>query len=264
MTSFGRRDRGALAGLLVVALLAAWVSVAVDHRRSGGPVLPGAQAAARVLGGGTSAGEQGSSIAEQLAALVTGGSPLSGAAVPVIAAFTPASSDGGGESPPPDEAPEVPNFEVPLVPGGQLPPEVRPLTQLAAPLGAEACQYLGLIPLAAALGGALGSAAPVSLADLLPYMRPIFDACLVIGVPDTETSCALDEQVDDGADVPPIPAALGLTVGEVIEGVPLPTPLGVFIDEMEAFERLALGPPAPGESDRFSDRLEAAFECSQR
>jgi hypothetical protein len=264
MTSLGRRDRGALAGLLVVVLLAALVSVAVDHRRDGGPVLPSAQSASRVVGGGTTGGEQDSTMAEQLAALVTGGGPLSGAAVPVVAAFTAAPSDGAGEVPPPDEPPEVPSFPVPFVPGGQLPPEVRPLTQLAAPLGAEACQYLGLIPLAAALGGALGSAVPVSLADLLPYMRPIFDACLIIGVPDTETSCALDEQIDDGADVPPIPAALGLTVGEVIEGVPLPTPLGVFIDEMEAFERLALGPPAPGETDRFSDRLEAAFDCSQR
>jgi hypothetical protein len=216
-----------------------------------------------VLGGSTTGGEPGPTIAHQIAELVTGGGPLTGSGGPAFEVAAPAPS-GGGEAAPPDEAPEVPGFPVPLVPGGQLPPEVRPLTQLAAPVGAEACQYLGLIPLAAALGGALGSAAPVSLADLLPYMRPLFDACLVIGVPDTETSCALDEQIDDGADVPPIPAALGLTVGEVIEGVPLPTPLGVFIDEMEAFERLALGPPAPGETDRFSDRLEAALECSQR
>ena len=263
MTSLGRRDRGAVAGLLAVALIAALVSVAVDHRRDGGPVLPSAQAASQVLGGSTSSGAPAPSIANQIADLLTGGGAIAAPAVPVFSA-APSSGAGDGDAPPPDEPPEVPGFPVPLVPGGQLPPEVRPLTQLAAPLGAEACQYLGLIPLAAALGGALGSAAPVSLADLLPYMRPLFDACLVIGVPETETSCALDEQVDDGADLPPIPAALGLTVGEVIEGVPLPTPLGVFIDEMEAFERLALGPPAPGETDRFSDRLEAALECSQR
>ena len=263
MTSLGRRDRGALAGLLAVALVAALVSVAVDHRRDGGPILPSAQAASRVLGGTTSTGDAPPSIATQIAELLTGGGAIAAPAVPVLAA-APTTATDGGDTPPPDEPPEVPGFPVPLVPGGQLPPEVRPLTQLAAPLGAEACQYLGLIPLAAALGGALGSAAPVSLADLLPYMRPLFDACLVIGVPETETSCALDEQIDDGADLPPIPAALGLTVGEVIEGVPLPTPLGVFIDEMEAFERLALGPPAPGETDRFSDRLEAALECSQR
>jgi hypothetical protein len=263
MTSLGRRDRGALAGLLAVALVAALVSVAVDHRRDGGPVLPAAQAASQVLGDRSAGGDAGSTLADQIADLVTGGGLALGPALPSAAAAS-AAPAGGGDGPPPDEPPEVPSFPVPLVPGGQLPPEVRPLTQLAAPLGAEACQYLGLIPLAAALGGALGSAAPVSLADLLPYMRPLFDACLIIGVPDTETSCTLDEQIDDGADVPPIPAALGLTVGEVIEGVPLPTPLGVFIDEMEAIERLALGPPAPGEPDRFSDRLQAAFECSQR
>jgi hypothetical protein len=118
--------------------------------------------------------------------------------------------------------------------------------------------------LAAALGGALGSAVPVSLADLLPYMTPLFDACLIVGVPDTETTCMVDEQIDDGADLPPVPVALGLTVGEVIEAIPIPTPMGVFIDEMAAFERLVLGPPKAGETDRFSDRLAAALDCSQQ
>jgi hypothetical protein len=253
-----------LAGLIAVALVAALVSAAVDHRRGGGPVLPSAQTAARVraertAGGGASADTSVGAIIDRLIGEVA--APPSFGRAPVS---TGASGGESGEVPPPDEAPEIPTPPIPLVPGGQLPSEVRPLTQLSAPLGAEACQYLGLIPLAAALGGALGSAAPVSLADLLPYMRPLFDACLIVGVPDTETSCQFDEQVDDGADIPPIPAALGLTVGEVIQGVPVPTPMGVFIDEMKEFELLVLGPPKPGEADRFSDRLSDALSCSQR
>jgi hypothetical protein len=96
-------------------------------------------------------------------------------------------------------------------------------------------------------------------------MTPLFDACLIIGVPDTQTQCAVDKQLDDGVGVPPIPAALGLTVGEVIQAIPIPTPIGTFIDEMAALERLALGPPKPGEATpRFSDRLVAALNCSQR
>jgi hypothetical protein len=256
-----RRDRGAAAGLVLVLLATGLVSATVDHRRGGGPVLPAAQAASRVLGQRQTAG--GGLTTEAVTELVTGGRSLLAASGPLIA---PPSTDttGGSEAPEvPDEPPEIPEPPVPLVPGGQLPPEVKPLTKLTAPVGAEACQYLGLIPLAVALGGALGSA-PVSLEDLLPYMGPLFDACLVIGVPDTQTDCATDQQIDDGADLPPIPAALGLTVGETIQAIPIPTPMGVFIDELKAVERLALGPPEDGGPPRFSDRVEAALACSTR
>jgi hypothetical protein len=265
MGNFLRRDRGAVAGLLVVVLLAAAVSVGVDHRRGGGPVLPGARAAARVLADRSGAGGGAGPTAAAIAELVTGqaGGFAGGSGSRELASGPAPASDGGSPNVP-DEAPVVPEpppVQLPTVP---VPEQIRPLTQLAAPLGAQACQYLGLLPLAAALGGALGGAAPVSLADLLPYMRPLFDACLVIGVPYTETRCQVDNQIDDGTDVPPIPAALGLTVGEVIQAIPLPTPMGVLIDEMVAFERLALGPPKPGEAPRFSDRLLAALDCSQR
>jgi hypothetical protein len=258
-----RRDRGAAAALVLVLLATGLVSAAVDHRRGGGRVLPAAQTASRVLGQQQTAGGSGAGLTtEAITELVTGGSSLLAASGPLIAPAAPA--PGGDEAPfVPDEPPEIPEPPVPLVPGGQLPPAVKPLTQLSAPLGAEACQYLGLIPLAVALGGALGGA-PVSLEDLLPYMGPLFDACLVVGVPDTETDCAVDQQIDDGADLPPVPAALGLTVGETIEAIPVPTPMGVFIDEMKAVELLALGPPKDGEAPRFSDRLEAALACSTR
>ena len=261
MSNVLRRDRGAVAGLLVVLIAAGLVSIAVDHRRDGGPVLRGAQAAARVLGGATAPEAGGAGLAQAVADLVTGG-PTAAPSGPVLVAGPPSAGPDTPPQVPEDEPPEVPEPPPVELPGFDVPDEVRPLTNLTAPLGAEACQYLGLLPLAAALSGALG--APVSAADLLPYMQPLFDACLVIGVPVTETDCAIDQQIDDGADVPPIPAALGLTVGEVIEGVPVPTPLGVFIDEMEAVERLILGPPAEGEAPRFSDRLEAALACSQR
>jgi hypothetical protein len=251
--------------LVAVLLAALAVSALVDHGRSGGAVVPGATAAARVLGqtsGGGARGDGGSSP-EALAELIAGGlAPPTGISHGGIAPPLTGAPDG---EPPDDEGGET---AIPLPPAPQvdtiaLPEQVRPLSQLAAPVAFEACQYLGAVPLVFALGGVTG-ALPVDSAELLPYMKPLFDLCLVVGVPETDTRCQVDDQLDDGADVPEIPAALGLTVGEVIEGIPLPTPVGVFIDELEAIERLVLGPPAPGETDRFSDRLTEALACSQR
>lgn len=254
-----------MAAALVVLLVAAAVSVGVDHRRDGGPVLPSAaRAAASVLGQQTTGAPGGAApLAAAVADLVTGaGSDSFSASGEVASGPAPTPDDGGPNVPDePPNVPEPPPVQVPTLP---IPEPVKPLTHLAAPVGAQACQYLGVLPLAVALGGALGSVPlPVGLADLLPYMQPLYDACLVVGVPVTETRCQIDNRIDDGTDLPPVPVALGLTVGEVIEGVPVPTPMGVFIDEMEALERLVLGPPQPGEAPRFSDRLEAALQCSQ-
>jgi hypothetical protein len=132
---------------------------------------------------------------------------------------------------------------------------------LASPLSFFACQYFGLVPLVAALGGALGS--PVPLTDLLPYMAPLFNACLVPGVPVSETTCALDKQLDDGAQLPEVPVALDLTLGEIVQGVPVPKPEGLVVDEVTQVEHTALGPAAAG-SGRPSDALIGALDCTQR
>ena len=271
-----RGDRVAVAGLLAVVVVAIAVSVVVDHRRDGGPVVPGVALASQTGPSSRPTGQQ-TGGAEPPAALAGssgdgaiggdaggGGEAPLGFPAPGLPPFTDGPGDGPTDQPPgSDEGTLIPVPPPPQVDAIELPPEVRPLSQLAAPVSFEACQYLGIIPLVFALGAVAG-ALPIPASDLLPYMKPLFDLCLVVGVPETDTTCQFDKQIDDGANVPEIPAVLGLTVGEVIEAIPLPTPIGLLIDELEALERLVLGPPPRGDDSRFSDRLTEALVCSQR
>src|SRR5437763_343798 len=90
--------------------------------------------------------------------------------------------------------------------------------------------------------GSSAHAAP--LAQLLPYLQPLYTACLLFGVPATESTCMFDATVaSSGQALPPVPIALGLTLGDIVAEVPLPKTAGLLVDEVRQAELLVLGPP---------------------
>ena len=244
------------------------VSAAVGHGR--GPIAPAARLAAapgQVLGSQEAAG---TGALAPSGALSDAAPPLSSVfPVPVADTGLPSLAPGGGgpsekpKPPPSDSGSPIPLPPAPQVPVPPVPDALKPVLNVASPASFAACQYLGLLPLAAALSGALGS--PVPLTDLLPYMQPLFTACLLFGTPATETTCQFDAALPTSAQgLPPVPIALGLTLGDIVAEVPLPKPAGLLVDELRQAELLLLGPPKPGDAPRFSDQLSDALTCTHR
>ncbi|MBV9935365.1 MAG: hypothetical protein JO367_13770 [Actinobacteria bacterium] len=263
-----KRDRAALTGLVAVIVATAIVSASVGHGR--GPIAAAAQVAAapgQVLGS-QEAADSGALAPSGAVSDVT--PPLSSVfPVPVDSGIPSMAPGGGGPTekpkpqPPPDSGSPIPLPPAPQVPVPPVPDALKPVLNVASPASFAACQYLGLLPLAAALSGALGS--PIPLTDLLPYMQPLFTACLLFGAPATETTCQFDASLPSGAQgLPPVPIALGLTLGDIVAEVPLPKPAGLLVDEVRQAELLLLGPPKPGDAPRFSDQLSDALTCTHR
>lgn len=266
MAGLRKRDRTALAGFVAVVVAMALVSGLVDHGR--GPIAPAARVAAavgQVQGSQQVASDTGNSLSP--AGGLSG--PVSDLAsvfpVPPSGAPTSLAPGGGGTAPkpkPPPDSGAIPLPPPPQVPVPPVPDALKPILNVASPASFAACQYLGLVPLAVALSGALG---PVPLAQLLPYLQPLYTACLLFGAPATETTCQFDTTAPAGAQaLPPVPIALGLTLGDVVSEVPLPKPAGLLVDEVRQAELLILGPPKPGDPPRFSDQLSDALTCTHR
>jgi len=264
-TGLRKRDRTALAGLVAVVLATALVSGLVDHGR--GPIAPAARLASapgQVKGSQQLSSDTGN-------ALSPSGSGFSGPVADLASVFPvppsggPASRPGGERAPkptPPDDGSPIPVPPAPQVPTPPVPDALKPVLNVASPASFAACEYLGLVPLAVALSGALG---PVPLAQLLPYLQPLYTACLLFGVPATESTCMFDATVASSAQgLPPVPIALGLTLGDIVSEVPLPKPAVLLVDEVRQAELLLLGPPKPGDPPRFSDQLSAALTCTHR
>lgn len=245
-------------------LATALVSGLVDHGR--GPIVPAARLAAAP--GQVEGSQQASSDTGN--ALSPSGSGFSGPVAGLASVFpvpptggSPSRSPGGSQPPPkqpPPDSGSIPLPPPPQVPPNPVPDALKPVLNVASPASFAACQYLGLVPLAVALSGALG---PVPLAQLLPYLQPLYTACLLFGVPATESTCMFDATLaSSGQALPPVPIALGLTLGDIVAEVPLPKPAGFLVDEVRQAELLLLGPPKPGDAPRFSDQLSDALTCT--
>lgn len=242
------------------------VSALVGHGR--GPIAAAARVVAapagQVEGAQQVAGDNGNELRPS-----GGSSGLAdlAAVFPVPSTGGPASHSGGGgkmttKPKRPEDSGAIPLPPPPQVPVPPVPDALKPVLNVASPASFAACQYLGLVPLAVALSGALG---PVPLAQLLPYLQPLYTACLLFGAPATETTCQFDTAAPTGAQaLPPVPIALGLTLGDIVSEVPLPKPAGLLVDEVRQAELLILGPPKPGDAPRFSDQLSAALTCTHR
>lgn len=232
------------------ALLAVWVVVMVAVPRADGPLVD-TFAAAPSRGNGAAATTSRAPESAAAAALTRPSAPAAATffADPLLVAVTGPStfdagagggSDGGsgpgsaptfafqpppeadpGDDPAPDDASADPAITIPPPPATPLPAppaELEPLLRVVAPLANTGCSPIGLAGVVVALVGP--SVEPVPVAQIVPYLTPLYVACGSFPQTGPRTVCEIDDayvsQDPSGGLLPP-PAVVGLGIDTIAQ-----------------------------------------------
>jgi hypothetical protein len=139
--------------------------------------------------------------------------------------------------------------DLPPLPLPAAPAELEPLFNAMAPMMATGCSGIGLAAVVVAV--VAPTVQDVPLAELMPYLAPLYSVCAYFPIPKTRTVCPLDDQI--AAQLPDDLTAL----------VAAPTVIGLGIDEIAGMEAAALqmtGQAMPSLAESLRDQLACRVE----
>jgi hypothetical protein len=130
-----------------------------------------------------------------------------------------------------------------------VPAELQPLFNAVSPMMTTGCSGIGLAAVVVAV--VAPTVQQVPLAELMPYLAPLYSVCSYFPIPETRTICPLDDQ---------IAAQLSDDLTSLIAA---PTVIGLGIDEIAGFEAAAqqmTGAPPFGFADSLRQQLGCRIE----
>ncbi len=183
--------------------------------------------------------------------------PLASSPVVLAPVVGPAAAGPDAPAPTPTEGPQ-PGEEgglgallpdLPPLPLPATPAELEPLFNAMAPMMATGCSGIGLAAVVVAV--VAPTVEDVPLAELMPYLAPLYSVCAYFPIPSVRTICPIDDQI--AAQLPDDLTAL----------VTAPTVIGLGIDEIAGMEAAVLqmtGQTVPPLADSLRQQLGCRIE----